>query len=130
MSLQSQLKLVNADNDKLRAQLEEANSKFTRLEALLQTTEAELSAVKEDLVNLSNSKSDDVSKVFDPEATNKMVKKVLNKIFKQMKGNLANDDDSNKSYSSKDIIDVLAQQFRDVAQLLDSSSDQTKLESQ
>ena len=122
------MKLANTNNDELQVQLEEANSKFMRLEALLQTTEAELSAVKEDLVNLSNSKSEEASKEFDPEATNKMVKKVLNKIFKQMKGKFAENDDSNKSYSGQDVVDVLAQQFRDVAKLLSSSTEQTKME--
>ena len=75
MSLQNELQLANANNDELQAQLEEANNKFLRLETLLQTTEGELAAVKEDLVNLSNSKSEEVIKEFDPEATNKMVKK-------------------------------------------------------
>ena len=122
ISLQNQLQQANENNDELRAQLEEANSKFMRLEVLLQTTEAELSAVKEDLVNLSNSRSEEANKEFDPEATNKMVKKVLNKIFKQIKARFSDIDDSNKSYSGQDVVDVLAHQFRDVAQLLDSST--------
>lgn len=128
MSLQNELQLANTNNDELQAQLEEANNKFLRLETLLQTTEGELAAVKEDLVNLSNSKSEEVSKEFDPEATNKMVKRVLNKIFKQMKGKFSDDEESNKSYSGQDIVDALAQQFRDVAQLLNSSSEQNKTE--
>ena len=99
MSLPSQLQAANENNNDLQSQLEEANDKFIRLEALLQTTEAELTAVKEDLVNLSNSKSEEISKDFDPEVTNKMVKKILNKIFKQMKGKFSDDIDSNKSYS-------------------------------
>ena len=126
MSLQNELQLANANNNELQAQLEEANNKFMRLETLLQTTEGELAAVKEDLVNLSNSKSEEANKDFDPEATNKMVKKVLNKIFKQMKGKFSDDDESNKSYSGQDVVDALAQQFRDVAQLLNSSSEQNK----
>ena len=126
MSLQNELQLANANNDELQAQLEEANNKFMRLETLLQTTEGELAAVKEDLVNLSNSKSEEANKDFDPEATNKMVKKVLNKIFKQMKGKFSDDGESNKSYSGQDVVDALAQQFRDVAQLLNSSSEQNK----
>ena len=97
-----------------------------RLETLLQTTEGELAAVKEDLVNLSNSKSEEANKDFDPEATNKMVKKVLNKIFKQMKGKFSGDDESNKSYLGHEIVDALAQQFRDVAQLLTPSTEQNK----
>lgn len=90
--------------------------------ALLQTTEAELTAVKEDLVNLSNSKSEDINKDYDPEVTNKMVKKILNKIFKQMKEKFSDDNDSNKSYSGQNVVDVLAQEFPDVAQLLNSST--------
>ena len=122
MSLQNQLQAANESNNDLQSQLEEANDKFIRLEALLQTTEAELTAVKEDLVNLSNSKSEEINKDYDPEATNKMVKKILNKIFKQMKGKFSDDIDSNKSYSGQDVVDVLAQEFRDVAQLLNSST--------
>ena len=122
MSLQNQLQAANQSNNDLQSQLEEANDKFIRLEALLQTTEAELTAVKEDLVNLSNSKSEEINKDYDPEATNKMVKKILNKIFKQMKGKFSDDIDSNKSYSGQDVVDVLAQEFRDVAQLLNSST--------
>ena len=122
MSLENQLHAANESNNDLQSQLEEANDKFIRLEALLQTTEAELTAVKEDLVNLSNSKSEEISKDFDPEVTNKMVKKILNKIFKQMKGKFSDDNDSNKSFSGQDVVDVLAQEFRDVALLLNSST--------
>ena len=122
MSLENQLHAANESNNDLQSQLEEANDKFIRLEALLQTTEAELTAVKEDLVNLSNSKSEEINKDYDPEATNKMVKKILNKIFKQMKGKFSDDNDSNKSFSGQDVVNVLAQEFRDVAQLLNSST--------
>lgn len=115
------IQAANENNNDLQSQLEEANDKFIILEALLQTTEAELRAVKEDLVNLSNSKSEEINKDYDPEATDKMVKKILNKIFKQMKGKFSDDNDSNKSYSGQDVVDVLAQEFRDAAQLLNSS---------
>ena len=91
---------------------------------------AELSAVKEDLVNLSNSKQDMANNEHDAVATQNMVKKVLNKIFKQIKTTFSennSDPSSNKSYSGQDVVDILAQQFRDAAQFLNSSSEQNKI---
>ena len=126
-NLRNQLKLANDQNKKLDIQLEEANSKFVRLETLLRSTEAELAAVKEDLVNLSNSKQDVTDIGYDPLATQKMLKKMLNKIFKQIKTTFSknnSDPSSNKSYSGEDVVDILAQQFRDVAQFLNSQNEQ------
>ena len=109
-TLRNQLKLTNDENEKLETQLEEADSKFMRLETLLRSTEAELSAVKEDLVNLSNSKQDMTNNDYDPLATQKMVKKILNKIFKQIKTTFSEDNSdpaSNKSYSGQDVVDKI-----------------------
>ena len=124
------------EEGKLKVQLAEANSKFMRLETLLHSTEAELSAVKADLVNLRRSKEDIATSVNNNEnnavGTNRMLRKMLNKIFKQLKttftkptGDVDSEQplDETRAYSGQEVVDILAQHFRDVAQYVNAENE-------
>ena len=132
LRLKDKLKVSNENGIKLQSQLEEANNKFERLEILLHSTQAELSAVKTDLVNLERSKADIIPSVNDNEYNvikrNQMLKKMLSKIFKQIKATFTENTEQNlktnteKTYSGHEVVNILTQHFRDVAQHLNSTN--------
>ena len=128
-NLQTKLESANKNEVKLETQLAKANNKFMRLENLLHSTEAELSAVKEDLVNLRDSKTDTARSDYNMVDTNKMVKKILNKLFKRMKNALSEDNGADKSFSCSEVEEFIGQQFRDVATFLEPSMEHTKIDS-
>ena len=132
LRLKDKLKVSNENGIKLQSMLDEANNKFERLETLLHSTQAELSVVKTDLVNLERSKADIIPSVNDSEYNvikrNQMLKKMLSKIFKQIKATFTENTEQNlktnteKTYSGLEVVDILTQHFRDVAQHLNSAN--------
>ena len=132
---------------KVEAELAEATSKFSRMETLLHSTEAELSAVKEDLFKLTTAKTNIMAPTNDREdqimETNKILKKVLGKIFKQLKAtfrtaedaeikdedeNSASNTTSGKTFSGDEVVELLAQHFREAIEYLNVRSNSDKEE--